>query len=91
MLFLCLRDEKADGFFKQTVIVWKKGYHRRILANALPDGLFKYASKSRAFCQSVKAMAVLIRHGLNFDVWGFLQPFVSLLYFEANSGRGERI
>ena len=36
-------------------------------------------------------MAVLIRQGLNFDVWGFCPPFVSLLRFEAKAGRGAQI
>jgi len=49
----------------------KKEYQRRFFENALPEGLFKYASKSRAFWRFVKAMVVLIRQGLYFDVWGF--------------------
>jgi len=48
----------------------KKGFYSRFLVKALPEGLFKYTSKSRAFWRSVKAMAVLIRQGLYFVVWG---------------------
>ena len=44
--------------------------YKRFLANARPDLVFKYLSKSNAFCRSVKAMAVLTCHGFNFDVWG---------------------
>jgi len=57
----------------------------------LQKGFFKCSSKSRVFWRSVEAMAVLIRQGLNFDVWGFLQPFASLLCFKMKAGRGERI
>ena len=35
-----------------------QGCQSRFLANALPEGLFRYASKSRAFWRSVNAMAV---------------------------------
>ena len=47
-------------------------FYSRFFANALPEGLFKYASKSRAFWRSEKAMAVLIRQGLSLAVWGLL-------------------
>ena len=57
----------------------------------LQKGIFKCSSKSRVFWGPVKAMVVLIRQGLNIDVWGFLQPFASLLLFKAKAGRGERI
>jgi len=49
----------------------KKGFYSRFFVKALPEGLFKYASNSRDFWRSVKAMAVLTRQGLYFDVWGF--------------------
>jgi len=49
----------------------KKWVYSRFFVKALPEGLFKYTSKSRAFWRSVKAMAVLTRQGLYFDVWGF--------------------
>ena len=42
------------------------------LANALPDGLFRYISKSSAFWRSAKATAVLIRQGLCLAVCGLL-------------------
>jgi Ni/Fe-hydrogenase subunit HybB-like protein len=57
----------------------------------LQKGIFKCSSKSRVFWGPVKAMVVLIRQGLNFDVCGFLQPFASLLLFKEKAGRGERI
>jgi len=47
-------------------------YQSRFFAKALPEGLFKYFSKSSALWRSVKAIAVLTRHGLYFDVCGLL-------------------
>ena len=40
------------------------------LTNARPEEVFKYFSKPSAFPRSVKAIAVLIRQGLNLEVWG---------------------
>jgi len=42
--------------------------YKRFLAKARPDLVFKYLSKSKAFCRFVNAIAVLIRHGLYFTV-----------------------
>jgi hypothetical protein len=54
----------------------------------LQNNFFKCFSKSWDFWQSLKEMAVLIRQGLNFEVWGFLQPFASLLHFKSKGWSG---
>jgi hypothetical protein len=45
-----------------------RGDQSLFFENALPEGVFKYSSKSTAFWRSEKAMAVLIRQGLSFEV-----------------------
>ena len=55
----------------------------------LQKEFFKCFSKSRVFWGLLNAIAVLIRHGFDFEMQGFLQPFASLLSFEAKAGRGE--
>ena len=42
--------------------------HKRFLAKARPEAVFKYRSNSAARTRSLKATAVLIRHGRNFEV-----------------------
>jgi hypothetical protein len=44
------------------------GFYNRFFAKALPAEVFRYFSKSRAFSSSIKAMAVLIFHGMYFEV-----------------------
>jgi len=44
-------------------------YYSRFLANALPEEVLRYLSKSRAFCLSVKAIVVLIFHGMCLEVF----------------------
>ena len=56
----------------------KKWVYSRFFVKAIPEGLFKYTSKSSAFWRSVKAMAVLTRQGLYFDVRGCCQPSLKL-------------
>jgi len=72
---------------------FKFGFSQKMLVSIyrLQKEFFKCFSKSRVFRGLLKAMAVLIRRDLNFDVWGFLQLFASLPFFEAKAGRGERI
>ncbi len=46
--------------------------YNRFFANALPEEVFKYLSKSNALPLSVNEIAVFICHGLNFEVYGHL-------------------
>jgi hypothetical protein len=50
-------------FFKE--VAWD---YNRFLAKALPEGVLRYRSKSRAFWRSENAIAVLIFQGLHFEV-----------------------
>jgi superfamily II helicase len=46
----------------------KDRIYNRFFANALPADVFKYFSNSIALLRSVKAIAVLILHGVNLEV-----------------------
>jgi hypothetical protein len=49
------------------ILFKRKLLYNRFLANALPEAVLRYFSKSRAFSSSVKAMAVLVFHGMYFE------------------------
>ena len=66
-LGVSVRTEKA-GWPRRSPM--RAEVYNRFLENALPDGDLRYFSKSAARFRSVKAMAVLILHGLNFEVCG---------------------
>ena len=46
-----------------------RSYYNRFLAKARPEEVLRYLSKSRAFCLSVKAIVVLIFHGMCLEVF----------------------
>jgi hypothetical protein len=56
-------------------------HYRRFFAKALPEGLFKYDSKSNAFCLLVNAIAVIICQGLVFSCVGVLIGIVGFKAF----------